>query len=187
MPQDPLIGKACAGPQDCDERTYCYSEDRDCGPGKCKARPETPHGREIELYCGCDGKMYGTENAAPYQGIDLGKNGRCDPTPGVNWRCGDRIICGLKPCKPIYEICNPNNACTGHNSFGDELCIHSIQYGYYCDILGFDIKSCDDKRLLAVCNGCFDSVPCGSDNTHEFTSVSCTEDACQLRTVECIK
>ena len=64
--------------------------------------------------------------------------------------------------------------------------MHSKEYGYYCDIVGFDIQSCDDKRLLDVCNGCL-TVPCDGDNTHEFSAVTCKEDACQLRTLECTK
>jgi hypothetical protein len=188
-PVDPIVGKACEGPQDCDDETYCHSDDRDCGPGNCRERPSSPRGFATEIFCGCDGNLYETVNAAPFQGIDLGKNTRCETTAGINWRCGERILCGYKPCPKQLAVCNPMYACMGNgNSPQDDFfCMHSQEYGYYCDIVTFNTRTCDDPAILDACNGCYDSVPCGSDNTHEFSSFTCTEDACQLRTVECIK
>jgi hypothetical protein len=185
-PPDPIIGQSCMGVEECDDKTYCYSDDRDCGRGHCRERPSSSHGDRFQMYCGCDGNLYNDPNAAPFAGIDVGKNTRCQTTPGVNWRCGDQILCGSKPCKNPASVCDPANVCNGYNEVGFELCLHSQEYGYYCQPLGFVTTSCDDKRILDACNGCV--TPCmPGESTHDFSSFTCTEDACQLRTVECIK
>ena len=71
------------------------------------------------VYCGCDAKIYESVNAGPFEGMDVGKNDRCELTAGVNWGCGEWILCGQRPCHDPAYNCYPPTACDGHNNHGE--------------------------------------------------------------------